>query len=158
MNKEIVKAMNKKETKIDKVRKWWRKNDYKVLRVILFPIWWYVEGKEKINTWLNSKTKWSEERANEILCYYIPRSADWSEEEKCFYYFNNGMGWTSKSHLKKIKIKDRRFWKRYYSKIRMYLIENFELENFTKETGDCSQGWTEVTFKLKTPIDKYLNL
>ena len=28
MNKEIIKAMNKKETKIDKIRKWWNKNGY----------------------------------------------------------------------------------------------------------------------------------
>ena len=40
MNAEIIKAMNKKETAIDRFGKWWAKNGYKVMRVILFPIWW----------------------------------------------------------------------------------------------------------------------
>ena len=34
MNKEAIKAMNKRETKIDNLRKWWGKNGYKVMRVI----------------------------------------------------------------------------------------------------------------------------
>ena len=82
MNKEVIKAMNKKETKIDKIRKWWSKNGYKVMRVILFPIWWCIKTKEKITSYLNSKCEWSEERANEILSYFIPRKANWNEEHK----------------------------------------------------------------------------
>ena len=38
MNAEIIKAMNKKETKIDAFKKWWKKNGYKVMRVVLFPL------------------------------------------------------------------------------------------------------------------------
>ena len=48
MNNEVIKAMNKKETKIDKIRKWWSNNGYKVMRVILFPIWWGIKAKEKM--------------------------------------------------------------------------------------------------------------
>ena len=33
MNNEVIKAMNKKETKIDKIRKWWSNNGYKVMSV-----------------------------------------------------------------------------------------------------------------------------
>ena len=29
MNKEVVKAMNKKENRFDEMRKWWNKNGYK---------------------------------------------------------------------------------------------------------------------------------
>ena len=85
MNKEVIKAMNKKETKVDQFRKRWRKNGYKVMRVILFPIWWGVCAKNKIENYLNSKCEWSEERANEILSYYIPRRSEWDEETKAFY-------------------------------------------------------------------------
>lgn len=152
MNKEIIKAMNNKETTGKKIRKWWNKNGYKVARVVLFPIWFAMVGKEKLNAYLNSKMVWSDERANEILNYYVPRYADWDEEEKTFYFADNGMGWTSKHCLKKIKIKDRRWWRcnaicwgGYVSK---YLINKFELEGFTKEVGDCYDGWTEVCFRL----------
>ena len=148
MNKEIIKAMNKKETKIDKIRKWWGKNGYKVMRVILFPIWWGIKAKEKITSYLNSKCEWSEERANEILSYYIPRKADWNEDDKCFYFFDNGYGWSMPRAKKYLKRKDRRFWELHNGKIRTYLIEKFELEGFEKEVGDCYDSLTDISFKM----------
>ena len=36
MNKEVIKAMNKKETIFTKIHKWWGKNDYKVYIPIKF--------------------------------------------------------------------------------------------------------------------------
>ena len=84
MNAEAIKAMNKKETKLDTIRKWWRKNGYKVMRVVLFPIWACVWTKDKVTNDLNSRQEWSEERAQEILSYYVPRMAKWDAEEKCF--------------------------------------------------------------------------
>ena len=76
MNKEIIKAMNKKE-KENNLRKWWNKNGYKVLRVIFFPIWITGITKEKIEKWLDSRESWSENRVKEILDYYIPRRSEW---------------------------------------------------------------------------------
>ena len=152
MNAEVIKAMNKKETKISKARKWLSKNRHKVMRVVLFPIWWGVCAKNKIEAYLNSKLEWSEERANEILSYYIPRKAKWHEDEKCFYFADNGMGWGMKCHQRKLKWKDRRWWRKFSSvwggKIRTYLIEEFEMEGFKKEVGDTYDQWAEVTFYL----------
>ena len=152
MNKEVMKAMNKKETKLDEFRKWWRKNGYKVMRVVLFPVWGYVVAKEKIHAYLNSKCEWSDERANEILSYYIPRKSEWDAEDKSFYFADNGMGWSMKYHQKKIKMKDRRWWRKYTSgwggKVRTYLLEQFEMEGFEKIVGDTYDSWTEITFKM----------
>ena len=152
MNKEVMKAMNKKETKLDEFRKWWRKNGYKVMRVVLFPVWGYVVAKEKIHAYLNSKCEWSDERANEILSYYIPRKSEWDVEDKSFYFADNGMGWSMKYHQKKIKMKDRRWWRKYTSgwggKVRTYLLEQFEMEGFEKIVGDTYDGWTEGTFEM----------
>lgn len=152
MNKEVIKAMNKKETKIDKIRKWWNKNGYKVMRVILFPLWLGIQTKEKITSHLNSKCEWSEERANEILSYYIPRKADWDAEDKCFYFFDNGYGWSMCYAKKYLKRKDRRFWKVHSGwtggKIRSYLIDEFELEGFGKEVSDCYDSRTDISFKM----------
>jgi hypothetical protein len=33
-------------------------------------------------------------------------------------------------------------------KMRSYLINDFELEGFTKEVGNCWDGWTEVSFTM----------
>ena len=151
MNVEIIKAMNRKKKK-HTFRKWWNKNGYKIMRVIFFPIWCGIKIKEKIEPYLNRKYEWNDERAQEILNYYIPRIAEWDEEDKSFYFFDNGMGWSMKHYQKKLKIRDRKWWRynqgAWGGKIRDYLIENFELEGFTKEIGDCSDSWTEICFKM----------
>ena len=152
MNKEVVKAMNKKENRFNAIKKWWDKNGYKVMRVVLFPIWLGIKAKEKITSYLNSREEWSEERVKEILNYYVPRLADWDEEDKCFYFFDNGYGWSIGLAKKYLKRKDRRFWNVHNDwcggKIRSYLINEFELEGFEKEVGNCSDGWTEIAFRM----------
>lgn len=153
MNSEIIKAMNRKNEK-HPVRDWWKKNGYKVCRAVLFPIWWPMRMWERLcGKWhaaQNAKQVWSEERANEILSYYIPRRADWDDKEKTFFFFDNGMGWGFHSAKKYLKWKDRCWWKKFCGcwggKIRAYLIGDFEMEGFTKEVGCCSDGWTEVNF------------
>ena len=150
MTNEIIKAMRGK--KEHQIRKWWNKNDYKILRVILFPLWLGSLLLNKIRIWLNSKEEWSEERATEILNYYIPRRSEWDAEDKYFYFFDNGMGWNIKSAKRYLKLKDRRFWKIHCTwgggKIRDFLINKFELEGFTKELGYCYEGMTEIRFFL----------
>ena len=152
MNEEAIKVMNKKETKIDAIRKWWNKNGYKVMRVILFPIWWGIKAKYKIESYLNSKCEWSKEKANKILSYYIPRKAEWDAENKCFYFFDNGYGWSMCYAKKYLKRKDRHFWKIYGDwiggKVRSYLIDEFELEGFEKKVCDCYDGRTEISFTM----------
>lgn len=154
MNAEVIKAMNKKpevETTFKKIRKWWRNNNYKVYRVILFPIWFGVLAKERFDHWVISRNEWSEARADEIFQYLIPRECEWDAEDKAFYFFDNGMGW-AQHYNKYLKRKDRNFWKTHRGwgggKLRTYLIKNFELEGFKKEAGNCYDGWTEVSFKL----------
>lgn len=151
MNAEVIKAMNKKEKK-ETLRKWWKANGYKILRVMLFPIWIGSIIAEKIQNKLNARNFWSEERADEILNYYVPRSAEWDDEEKEFYLFDNGWGWSIGLAKRYLKRKDRRFWELHNGfcggRIRTFLIEDFELEGFTKIIGNCSDTFTEITFKL----------
>lgn len=152
MNNEIIKAMNKKETKIDCVKKWWNKNGYKVMRIVLFPIWIWILAREKINAKLNARQVWSEERANEILSYYIPRNSEWDADKKEFYFFDNGLGWGSKYRKKKLNFKDRRWWNchcgLFGGQIRSYLIHNFELEGFDKEVLNSYDSCTEIIFRI----------
>ena len=151
MTNEVIKAMQDKK-KEHKARKWWRKNSYKIWRVILFPLLLCTQIWNKINKHLNSKQEWNEERANEILNYYIPRASEWDEEDKCLYFFDNGLGWNYKLAKRYLKLKDRRFWKVnccwWGGGMRSFLMNKFELEGFTKELGNCFEGWTEIFFIL----------
>lgn len=151
MNKEITKAMNRKEKKRTFI-KWWNKNGYKVMRIVLFPVWIGAIGLEKIEEKLDAKTEWDETRVKKILDYYVPRYASWNEEDKTFYFFDNGYGWDFCRAKKLLKRKDRRFWKVHKSwvggPIRRYLINEFELEGFKKEVLDTDNGWTEINFKM----------
>ena len=142
--------MNRKNKK-HPIRDWWHNNGYKVMRVVLFPIWIPVWAVDKIQNKIYVRTEWSDERANKILSYYVPRKCSWNEEEQELYFFDNGYGW-SISHAKKyLKRKDRRFWNKFNGwsggRIPEYLLNTFELEGFTKELGNCEDGWTEIYFK-----------
>ena len=150
MNKEIIKAMNRKEKK-HTFKKWWNKNGYKVMRVIFFPLWIYSIISNKVTDKIIRKNEWNELTAKEILDYYIPRRCEWDAENNELYFFDNGYGWSygySKRHLKR---KHRNFWKHNCGwcggKIRHFLINDFELEGFTKEALQCDSDWTEIVFK-----------
>lgn len=152
MNKEVIKAMNKKEKVESKFQKWWKKNRCKIMRIVLFPLWLLIKLFEQIDRWDANRNKWNEERAYKVLSYYIPRRAEWCEKEKDFYFFDNGLGWNIGSAKKYLKLRDRDWWKHHVGwcggKIRSYLINNFELDGFEKEVLDTSDGWTEIVFKM----------
>ena len=152
MTKEIIKAMNRKEKK-HPIRKWWNKNHYIVMRIILFPIWIGIVITEKIKKYLNNREIWSEERVKAILDYYVPRRAEWSEEDKTFYFFDNGYGWSMGLAKKYLKRKDRRWWNKYRGcyggKIRDYLINEYEIAGFKKQVGDCYGGRTDIIFVMQ---------
>ena len=62
------------------------------------------------------------------------------------------MGWDLRCRQKRVKLKDRRWWKNHTrawgGKVRTYLIDKFELEGFEKTVGDTDDFYTEVTFKM----------
>lgn len=155
MNATIQKAINDKaKAKAKKnrpLRKWWQKNSHKVYRVILFPVWVGAIAWAKVEKKLNDRNQWSEQRADEILSYYVPHRAEWDAENNEFYFFDNGRGWSlylAKDHLRR---KDRRFWELHNGawggRIRDHLIYHFELEGFTKEVLNTEDFWTEIAFK-----------
>ena len=151
MNKEILKAIEDKQKK-HPYRDWWHKNNYKVMRIILFPIWIYVEISDRIKDWSYERIVWDEKRADEILTYYIPRVSDWLPDEKSFWFYDNGSGWNIVFSKKYLKIKDRLFWRKFHWNIEEYFNNKFELEGFEKEVVSTRSYYTgtEIIFKQKT--------
>lgn len=148
MNKEILKAIEDKQKK-HLFREWWGRNGYKVMRVILFPIWIYVEISDRIKAWNYERTTWDEKRADEILQHYIPKRSDWLPEEKAFWFFDNGYGWEIWSAKRFLKRKDHLFWRKFHWEIEKYLINKFELEGFEKEDLNPHGTDTEIIFRQK---------
>lgn len=151
MNKEILKAIENKQKK-HPIRDWWNRNDYKVFRIILFPIWVCVEIIDRIKNRNYERTTWDEKRADEILTYYIPQISDWNPDDKTFFFYDNGMGWTIGFAKKYLKIKDRLFWSKFHWKIEKYLNDKFELEGFKKEVISTRSFYTgtEIIFTQKS--------
>lgn len=153
MNKETLKAIkkNNQPSKLEPLKNWWEKYNYIVFRIIFFPVWIITLGYYEIIDYLNSRTQWDEKQADKILSYYISRRSDWNEEDKTFYFFDNGYGWMIGSAKKFLKLKDRRFWQNnadiWGGLIRNYLITTFELEGFTKKVID-EQDYTEIIFEM----------
>ena len=149
MNKEVIKTIEKAERK-NTFHKWWKKNRYLVMRIVLFPVWLVSLGFDKLEEWYYSQNSWGEKRADEILSYYIPRRSEWIRNSEYFYFFDNGYGWTYGSAKRYLKLKDRIFWKCncHNDKLRCYLLDKFELEGFYKEVLDYENGRTEIMFDL----------
>lgn len=152
MNNEVIKAMNKTVKEESKIRKWWNKNSFKIMRIVFFPVWLGVKIDNEISHKLDLRNKWSEARADEILSYYIPRRAKWVPQDKEFFFFDNGFGWDMDMAKKYLKRKDRHFWKQHKGfsggRIRQYLINTFELEGFKKTVIDDRSGRTEIIFSI----------
>lgn len=151
MNKEILKAIKDKQKK-HPFRDWCHKNDYKVMRIIFFPIWIYVEISDRIKNWSYERIVWDEKRADEILTYYIPRTSDWNPDDKTFFFYDNGMGWNIGLAKRYLKIKDRAFWRKFHWDIEEYLNNKFELEGFKKEIISTRSFYTgtEIIFTQKS--------
>ena len=84
-------------------------------------------------------------------CYWfkpIKDQVSWKDVN----FFDNGFGWSINHAKKYLKRKDRRFWKvnagGWGYKMRTYLVNEFELEGFTKEVLDTEDSWTEISFKI----------
>lgn len=151
MNKEVIKAMNRKE-KNSPIRQWWKEHGYIVLRVVLFPLWITCIALEALSQWLDSRNQWSVKRVDKILQYYIPRVSGWNSTDKCFYFSDNGMGWNLGLAKRYLKRRDYRFWHLHNGcfggKIRKYLVDEFELEGFVKEVENHYDDWTIITFRM----------
>lgn len=164
MNKEVAKAINKKNKLNDRYRKqyeknskkreskwrnWLRKNRHIIFRVIFFPIWIAIIYANMLDRFLDSRTLWCEERANKILQNFVLDVAIWKRENQTLYladfYYDWRFEWV-KYHIKK---KDYRFYRLYEDRMRLYLIESFMLDGFTKVVRNCENNCVEILFKIK---------
>lgn len=125
---ESYKNVNKTSA-IKDFKKWWGNNGYKVMRVILFPIWICAWAYEKIKDYNWKNTTFSAARAKEFCDWYLPRHIN--KTENGYYYYNNGYGF-GKARRRKDKV----FVSKYKYDLLQYIKNEYEIEGYTKRVID----------------------
>ena len=147
MNKEVLKAMNKKEKKTSNFKKWWNKNNYKVCRVLFFYIYLPSIAYEKIKKHIRKQIAWSEEKATKALNYFLPHVLEFVEEDNAYYYCTNWHydGWNI---AKKVPFGMKKWAKKFGYETLKYLEEGYENAEFSKSIEkDYCDTW--IKFEKK---------
>ena len=82
--KDKFDALLERKTTESSAKKWWRTNRYKVLRIILFPIWIVVLAKNEVDESLYRNAQWSESRADRIIGKIVPQKLEVCDNELCY--------------------------------------------------------------------------
>ena len=138
--KQLSKESKKKSIKNGKIGSWWRKNDYKVYRVILFylwiPVWLFDKYKER----RYSSLEFSEEYCKKCLDKILPKLITYhNEDPDCFLISDyDDYGYIEFSDLyrnyyptKKCK-REKEFLSKFSAKTRAYVIEKYEIDGYKK--------------------------
>jgi hypothetical protein len=133
--------MNARQVKREHVvREWWNENGYKVMRVVLYPLYVGYRVAEKYKEKQGEKLVWSEEQAKEVLDRNIPKicetfDSDGLEVNTRTFLWNNKM--------KEFARKDRKWIRKFRNQLVNYLINDYEIEGSDKEFDDCFGGYRE---------------
>lgn len=119
-------AKTKKKKEESRFFKWHEKNKYTIRKIVFFPLYFAIKLKEKYDSYLYNKYKWSEESAKEFCDVVLPKKCE--KIENGFYLYNNHFNFCLKGEKKKYKNFDRR----YHSKIMRYITDTYQIEGYEK--------------------------
>lgn len=124
----------KKNANPSRIRKWWKRNQHIILRIVFFYIWIPSKIADRIWEYNYNKCVWSEEKAKRILDCTIPFFFD--KDEKTGELSFPIRGRYNLAYQKGIKRKDKRFAKRYNEKIFQYLFSDYQIEGYEKTIAE----------------------
>ena len=129
-------------------KKWWDKNGYKILRILLFYIWIPMLIIDKIKSKNYKKIynngEVSVDWLKKFCDTYLPGICD--KTENGYYFFNNGYGFGG---YKFIKRKDRKIASMHCSILLYYIVNKYEIEGYDKNilsSGGYYESGYEVEF------------
>lgn len=129
--------------KLNRVQ-WWRRHEYDILRVVLFPALVIIKAKDTIQETKRDNLQWSDEKATEILNKTLPtlletyEGALWYSLDWRVYFYE----------YKNIHGKDKEFAFKYNPKIRTFLIEHYQIEGYRKTIEkENYEVWIKFTKK-----------
>ncbi len=145
MSKSFEKARKREERKKSS---WYivRIGQYKCcfLLVPLIPI---VRGWEKMENWKYKRLTWSEEKAQKILNYLLPKLISWdSDEERYFYNVRGRLAWTKKS-----RPWHREWISKFELELQEFIKDKYENDKYIKlyEKDDWYNEWVYFVEKEK---------
>lgn len=159
MINKIIKEKEKIDRKRNnKIRKWWKKNDYKVIRVILFPIWIYAILEEKYKKSQHAKIKKCQD-IKPIFKKYLDKVmpfmvAHYCKDAKqilisgdCYMgdiEFNDFYSSTIRKKYSRIG----NFFTIYYDELKKYILSEYQIEGYEKMILDSYRTWNEAKEKF----------
>ena len=140
--------------KNNKFISWWKKNDYKVYRIILFPLFpiWVTELLwEKYKDYKYKKLVFNEEKCKKYLDFVIPKMVVRYNDDHNEILISNAddMGgiefsdfhssWMHKKYRKQYL-----FFLKFYSEIADYILEKYQIEGYKKNIVDNWKEWNKA--------------
>ena len=138
MKNKIEKQVAKKQRKEkSKLRKWWRNNDYKVWRVLLFWIWvpMLVLGKREHRKF--KTMRYSEEATQKYLDKVLPYLVShWREESNCFLFTDagdfGGIQFRALMSLPRRYRKQERYFIKFYQEVKAFIVRTYQVDGYDK--------------------------
>lgn len=159
MKNKIIKEKQKIDRKRNnKIRKWWKKNNYKVIRVILFPIWIYAILEEKYKKSQHAKIKKCQD-IKPIFKKYLDKVmpfmvAHYCENAKQILIssacdmgdinFSNFCSSTIQKKYSRIE----NFFAIHYKGLKEYILSEYQIEGYKKMILDNYRTWNEAKEKF----------
>ncbi len=147
MENKIEKQVNKKKRRENnKLKKWWRKNSYKVWRVLLFWLWLPMLLHEKISKKRYDAMKYSDKSNKKYLDKVLPYLvAYWEDDSNCFLMTEagdmGGIRFKSLGYLPRKYRKQERYFTKFYQEVKAYIVRTYEIDGYEKFPILTSGDW-----------------
>ena len=133
-------------------RKWWNKNGYKVIRVILWPVWLSYILKEKYKDKSYDALAFSKETCKKYLDKVMPKMVACYNEDHSEILISNAddMGGIQFScffrNCKNKKMS--KFFRKFDVELRQYILEEYTIDGYEKMVLDNWTLWEKAEKKF----------
>ena len=156
----LTTEQNKTAFRNNKLFKWWRKNSYKVWRVVLFPVWICVLALDKYKHYRYKSLTFSEEYCKKCIDKILPKFViHYNEDPQCilisdcddfgYIMFVDLCGIHNYCYAEKHGCKKEiRFTRKFVEQTRKYIIEKYEINGYNKMVLTNYKEWNEAAKKF----------
>ena len=145
LEQRIIRETEKKKRMT--FRKWWNQNDYKVMRVIFWPIWLYQVLIEKHKDKSYKALTFSKETCKKYLDKVMPKMVACYNNDHSEILISNadGMGDIQFSYFGECKNKKMsRFFRKFRAELKQYILEEYTIDGYEKMVIDNWTVWEKA--------------